>query len=236
MDDKRLVDLIDLTQLGDNDTETQIAALCQQAQTRLGPVAAICIYPSFLPFAKSELGHSPIQLATVANFPHGKAALMDTLESIEQSVLDGADEIDVVLPYHHLLTNETHHIERFLAQCRKVTNNHTLKVIIESSALSATHIEIATQLVVDSGANFVKTSTGKAAGGATQNAVKIICETLNKQSDCHTGVKISGGVRTRERAELLLSIVANTFGDTWITSNHVRIGASQLLSDILDPA
>lgn len=230
----QLISLIDITSLNDKDTPTHITQLCEQANTRLGPVAAICIYPQFITQAQQALKKTSLQIATVANFPTGKAPLPTVLTSIDSALQDGATEIDVVMPYHHLQHNQMDEIKGFLQACRTATTGNILKVIIESSALSATHVEIATKLVADSGADFVKTSTGKSNGGATRQAVTLICNTL-QALQAPTGIKISGGIRTIEDAETLLSVVRERYGETWITPQHVRIGASQLLTQLVGP-
>lgn len=227
-----LIPLIDLTSLNDDDSTQDIITLCEHAQR--GPVSAVCIYPHFVKHAHAALANTPIKIATVANFPDGKTARPTVLNSIEKSLEDGANEIDVVMPYHHLLQNNTQLIETFLQSCRQTTKGHTLKVIIESGALSATQIETATKLVADCGAEFVKTSTGKSNGGATAEAVKLICETLQRTGTQNTGIKISGGIRTIERATDLLGIIETHFGKAWLQPSHVRIGASQLLDQLLD--
>lgn len=229
-----LVSLIDLTSLNDADTPAHIEQLCQQAQTRLGPVAAVCIYPQFVAQAKSQLADCSIQIATVANFPAGNAPLSTALSTIDIALEHGATEIDVVMPYHLLHQNEVGQIKDFLTACRAAITSAILKVIIESSALSATHVEIATKLVADSGADFVKTSTGKSYGGATRQAVTLICETL-KAMGAPTGIKVSGGLRTTDDANQLLDVIANYYGETWIVPQHVRIGASRLLKQLTDP-
>lgn len=227
-----IIPLIDLTSLNDDDSMQNITMLCEHAQR--GPVAAICVYPRFVKHAQAVLANTSMKIATVANFPDGKTALPTVLNSIETSLEAGANEIDVVMPYHHLLQNDIQSINVFLENCRQATKGHTLKVIIESSTLSATQIEIATQLVANCGAEFVKTSTGKANGGATQHAVRLICETLQRIGTQNTGIKISGGIRTIEHATNLLGIIETHFGKAWLQPSHVRIGASQLLNQLLD--
>ncbi len=222
---QRLISLLDLTRLSDNDNITAISKFCRKAQTPLGNVAAVCLYPEFIKTAKQALTDTPI--ATVANFPTGD----DGLEAVDKSILtslnNGANEIDVVLPYQRLIAADIDHVRAFLAHCRDITRGFILKVIIETAILDDAHIAGATQLVADAGADFVKTSTGK-AGGASIAAVTTILETL-LILDNPPGIKISGGIRTPEQAQTYLDLIEAHMGEGWISANKVRFGASQLI-------
>lgn len=231
MTNAELIALIDFTRLNDEDSTEAIETFCQHALTSQGPVAAVCVYPQFITAAKKALENTSIPVATVANFPTGNDSLAVTLHSIQHSLDMGADEIDVVLPYRQLQQDNLEFITEFLAGCRQHTKGHILKVIIESGALSTTHIIQATSLVAAAGADFVKTSTGKITTGATLDAVETILKTLSALKN-RPGIKISGGVRTPEHALEFISLIADYMGTAWINPQHVRIGASQLLSHL----
>ena len=228
----QLVSLIDLTRLQEHDTAEAITALCQQAETPLGPVAAVCIYPEFVATARHALSQTHIPIATVANFPTGDDSLEATLTSIKNSLGAGAHEIDVVLPYKKLIAGETAQVAAFLEQCRAQTEGHPLKVIIESGALDKHHIIEATSLVAACGADFVKTSTGKIEQGASLEAVETILSVL-VTFDNPPGIKISGGVRSIEQAQRYIELITQYMGPEWITPVRVRIGASKLLELLL---
>lgn len=216
-----LIHYIDYTRLVDNDTNENIIEFCQQADN----VAAICIFPQYIETAKAHIKNTPI--ATVANFPKGTDTIEATTTSISNSLKLGADEIDVVMPYHLLIAGKLKEVSEFLAHWRGLTQGHILKVIIESGALNPQQIKIATQLVIDNSADFVKTSTGKIEQGASLSAAKIILETL-KQHPNPPGIKLSGGIRTTEQAFEYVSLVEEIMGGDWVSPQHLRFGASAL--------
>lgn len=228
---RQLIHLLDFTRLVELDTEADVAHFCERANTPLGPVAAICVYPAYIALAKA---HAPsIPVATVANFPTGTAPLPTVLHSIDAALVAGADEIDVVLPYHALIAGDTDTVKTFLTACRAQTKGRVLKVIIESGALNTSQIHTATHLVINCGAEFVKTSTGKIATGATPDAVQTILDTLKSSNQTHTGIKISGGVKTPDIAVAYLRQIESTLGTAWLTPKHLRFGASGLLDQLI---
>ncbi|SUO96238.1 deoxyribose-phosphate aldolase [Suttonella ornithocola] len=232
MQNADIVKLIDLTSLNDNDTPEVIDHLCQQATTPLGNVAAVCVYPQFVKQVDDTLLGIPV--ATVVNFPAATDSLDKVLKDTEQALKDGADEIDLVLPYRDSNENSLAMVKAVKKLC--LDNNALLKVIIESGAFDNTaDIKNAAAIAIDGGADFVKTSTGKIAVGATPEAAKAICEVLaEKGVSDSVGIKISGGVRTPEEANMYLEIITQQFGRDWITPHRVRIGASSLLNALLE--
>lgn len=232
MKKNELIGLLDFTRLTDNDTPDAIIAFCEKAVTPFGAVAAVCVYPEFIALAKKTLHGTGIPIATVANFPVGNDALSVVETSIQQSLANGADEIDMVMPYHHLIRGNTDYIIQYLAHCRLLTKNHLLKIIIESGELNRKQIIQATTIVADSGADFVKTSTGKVPIGATLDACDAILSVLSTRHQ-PPGIKLSGGVNTPEQANAYLTCIAKYMGDDWIKPAHVRIGASRLLNALM---
>lgn len=233
----QIIELIDLTDLSDNDHEAKqrIVTLCKDARTPLGPVAAVCLYPQYITIAKQLLADK-IPVATVVNFPAGNLGI----EQVKQDILDclklGADEIDVVLPYSRLKEQDYTYIENFLAQCRAMTQGYCLKVIIESGLLTQEEIKIITDIICDAGADFVKTSTGKIPGkGASLDAVESILSVFVERQvkgKSISGIKISGGIN-RRNVEEYLNLIGNKMGSAWITAKNVRIGASALLNELI---
>lgn len=233
MDAQKIISLIDYTSLNDTDTLETITALCQNAQTTLGNVAAVCIYPKFVQHAKSLLAKTNIPVATVVNFPSGNDALGDCLNLIHGAIRDGADEIDVVMPYTLFLSGKIAACEDFLKRCRSACGNKILKVILETGALKTKEkITAASNLAIQSGADFLKTSTGKIAVGATLEAMEVMLHAI-RASEKMVGCKISGGVRTVEQAEQYLALAEKIMGKAWLTPKTFRIGASQLLMNLL---
>lgn len=235
---KKIISLIDLTSLNDSDTEETITALCQKANTALGSVAAVCVYPQFVKLAKSKLQNTPVKIATVANFPHGKDSLENVLSSIQQSIQDGADEIDVVFPYEKFLQGEVEFVVDFIRACKKICGKEILlKVILETGALKDSQIISAASVnALKAGADFIKTSTGKTAAGATPEAATVMLVAIKEMTEeLHRsfGFKASGGVRTIEQAKQYLTLADKIMGPDWVTPKTFRLGASQLLDVVL---
>lgn len=225
---KQIIPLIDLTSLNSDDTAQTITALCHQTRTQYGDVAALCVYPQFVTLAKQLIPN--IKIATVVNFPAGNDDLASTLIDIDAALKLGADEIDLVMPYQYLLKDDLPYVTNFLTKCREATPT-TLKIILEAGALSAAQIAIATRIAINCGADFIKTSTGKIATGATLEAAKIILEEISKLNP-NCGIKLSGGIKNFSIAEEYLSLIKNLMGEAWISPQHVRFGASRLLDQL----
>lgn len=227
-----LIKSLDLTSLNSSDNEETIQALCNKATTPYAKVAAVCLYPQFIPLAKNILP-SDIKIATVINFPSGLADLHLLEKEIKTAIKLGADELDVVLPYRTLLTGDTEFCTKYLAIARETTGKKTLKIIIESGELKGVEkISLATRLVIDSAADFVKTSTGKTDVSATPEAANIILETI-RQSGKNIGFKASGGIKTLQDAKKYLTLSQSIMGPEWVSPSHLRIGASSVLTSLL---
>lgn len=230
----QLIPLLDLTSLKDSDTTSSIEKLCKQAETLKGPVAAVCIYPKFVAFAKNYLAGTKIKIATVVNFPGGNWTLSDTAAEVMRAIRDGADEIDVVMPYPVYLKGDVNYVLEFLKICRGVINNKIMKVILETGALiNSDRIADATTLAIDAGADFVKTSTGKISVNVTPEAATVILKTIKEYANGKVGFKVSGGINTVSQAGEYLELAKKIMGENWISPKTMRFGASRLLQDIL---
>jgi len=231
---KKLVQLLDLTSLNDNDTPHSIAKLCESAITPLGHVAAVCIFPKFIKHAKNILCDTDIKIATVINFPDGNQTLPDCVAEIKNAIESGVDEIDVVMPYEAYKNGDVDDVREFLEACRGIMGfDIVMKVILETGALIYHElIAGASEMVVRAKANFIKTSTGKINPGASPQAVEIILHTIKKLGE-PVGCKISGGVRTVEQATEYIDLVEKIMGNAWVSPKTLRFGASSLLQDIL---
>ena len=194
---KQILQLIDLTSLNDSDSEIEIKDLCDKAITNLGNVPAICIYSHFIPLASKLLKNTNIKIATVANFPSGLPDLEKVIYETNLALERGADEVDIVFPYHELMKGHYALGEKMVKAAKEVCgSNKTLKVIIESGILNKKNlIREACQISIQNGADFVKTSTGKVAINATLEAAEVILEVI-KTSNAKCGIKIAGGVKT----------------------------------------
>ena len=231
---RRVLPLIDLTSLTGEEDAAQIAALCRRARTPAGDVAAVCVYPRWAALAARELAETPVALAVVVNFPAGAADPEGTRRETERAVADGADEVDVVLPYAAWLAGDEAGALAVVAAARAaVAAPRRLKVILETGRLERPEVIRAAALAaIDAGADFVKTSTGKLKPGATPEAARAMLEAIDAR-DGAAGFKASGGVRTVAQAGEYLALADELLGPGWATPATFRFGASGLLDDVL---
>ena len=229
-----LIQLLDLTSLNEDDDNNTIIKLCERANTSKSNVAAICIYPKFVKAAHELLQNKTIRLATVANFPEGNHDLIPTLDTIKNAIKEGANEIDVVMPYQDYLAGNSSLVAAFIFACKEICGNQVLlKVIIESGAFSDSKmIYHACRLVIENGAGFVKTSTGKIAIGATLEAAAYMLLAI-KDSERLVGFKASGGVKIEQDTAGYLYLAEKIMGKEFINQNTFRFGASSLLDSLL---
>lgn len=245
----RVLPLVDLTSLGDNDAPADIERLCADAQTPVGPVAAVCVWPRFVAQAVDLLAGTGIPVAAVANFPEGddddERARADAAAIVEA----GGTEVDVVVPWRLLVdggwsadpTAADAAITRLVAATRaEIGDGIALKAILETGELADAHlIGRAGRAALDGGADFLKTSTGKTAHSATPEAVEVLLGVLNHHADpggpdegTLRGLKVSGGVGTVEQAAVYLAMAEQCYGT--VGPDQLRFGASRLLGSLLE--
>lgn len=229
---RRALALVDLTSLNDDDTPEVIERLCRRARTPLGPVAAVCVYPRFVAQARRALGDSLVKVATVVNFPAGDADPAAVAEQTRRAIADGADEIDVVQPYRALQAGDKARVRAILEATRAACPDATLKVILESGALSLDEVRRASELAIDCGADFLKTSTGKIAQGASLEAALVMLEVIRRHG-LLLGLKPAGGIRTVRDAAQYLALADAVMGPNWASPARFRFGASGLLEALL---
>ena len=231
---RRALPLVDLTSLDDGDDERTIAALCARAVTPAGPVAAVCVYPRFVAQARAALAGTPVRVATVANFPAGRPDAAAAALEVERAVADGAEEVDVVVPWRAYLADDREASIALVRACRQACGGSVgLKAILETGALKRREvIEAAARDVIGAGADFVKTSTGKLSPGATLDAAEAILEAI-AASGSGAGLKVSGGVRTTAQAAAYLELADRMLGPDFAAPPRFRFGASALLDDVL---
>ncbi len=239
---RRILPLIDLTSLGDEDDEATIDQLCGQATTPHGPVAAVCVWPRFVAQAAGLLAGTSIEIAAVANFPEGDPDFTRAVDDARQIVEAGGTEVDVVYPWRALAAGDTEVGRLLVAAVRRTIGDDIgLKVILETGEL--VEPELIGRAAIDAlnaGADFLKTSTGKTARSATPEAAAILLDVLagraeqTDQPGRSAGLKVSGGVRTVEQAAGYLQLADDRLGDRWVTAETFRFGASGLLGDVLE--
>lgn len=230
---QQLIGLIDLTNLDDDGDQAAIDALCAMAAEH--HTAAVCVWPDFVAQASAALAGTGVRVATVVNFPTGDERAFATANLATRCVDNGADEIDVVLPYRAFMAGEFHRCDDVLRSARMATAGTAhLKVILETGELIDPHvIAAASGFAIDHGADFIKTSTGKSPTSATPAAVAIMLDAI-AASDRTVGIKPSGGIRTVADAERYLGLAEERLGVGWPTPETFRFGASGLLSALLD--
>ncbi len=230
----RVLPLLDLTSLNDTDNDAGIYELCQRAVTPFGRVAAVCVWPRFVPLCRKSLNDTGVRVASVINFPHGRANQDCARAEARAAVAYGSDEVDLVFPYTTWLNGDVKLAANLVEACKSICGpSITLKVIIETGRLSsAENIERASLDVIAAGADFIKTSTGKVSVNATLEAASVMLGAI-KSTGGSVGFKAAGGVRQTIQAAAYLSISDNLLGDSWATPDTFRFGASGLLDDLL---
>jgi deoxyribose-phosphate aldolase len=201
----------------------------------------VCVYPRFAAQCRRRLDGTAVAVAVVVNFPGGDLTVGTVIDEVEGALRDGAQEIDVVLPYRAYLEgrrDEAVHLVRMVSHaCRERDEPATLKVILETGALGDRSVITAASLdAVEAGAMFLKTSTGKLEPGATPEAVEATLEVIAdvRQMDGRSiGLKVSGGVRTVADATLYLALADRYLAPDEAGPSNFRFGASGLLTDIV---
>jgi deoxyribose-phosphate aldolase len=221
------ISVLDLTDLGDDTSTGAVLILCGRAAA--ARTAAVCVWPRFVGEAGAALSGSGVRVATVVNFPSGAEPVEDVVAMTRRALIDGADEIDVVLPHRAWLTGDEATSGAMLDGVREAAGGHILKVIIETGELpDRAAVDRAAHFAIAHGADFVKTSTGKTAVSATPEAAEIVLEAI-AVSGRPVGFKASGGIRTAADADVYLALADTIMGPSWASPATFRFGASGLL-------
>ena len=240
-----LFSTIEITSLTVTDNEDSILALTEKINdfTEENPTfphpAAICVYPRFAKIVSESLEADGVEITCVAGgFPSSQT--FPEVKTIETSLAlkDGATEIDIVLPVGFFLAGDYEQVCDEIEEAKAIVGEESnLKVILETGALkTAENIKKAAILSMYSGADFIKTSTGKIEVSATPMAVYVMCQAIKEYfdtTDRKVGIKIAGGVRTTEQAVAYYTIVKEVLGKEWLYTEFFRIGASSLANNIL---
>lgn len=227
---RRVLPLVDLTSLGDDDTDERIQDLCRRAAD--AGVAAVCLWPRFVPLARERLLGTGVRVATVANFPFGSDDIAGVMGEIEAAVRAGADEIDVVAPIAAIMDGDVGLVTETVQACKSISDHRPLKVILETGRLrDPSMITAAARAAIMAGADFLKTSTGKIEPGATLEAAAVLLAVID-EADGRVGLKLSGGIRTTQQAAGYLVLVDRFLGSGWTRPETLRFGASVLLDDL----
>ena len=241
---KMALNMIDLTTLEGADTENKVKQLCNKAQhlhqnlDSLPTVAAVCVYPSMVKIAKQQLKNTDIKIASVATaFPSGQSPIEIKLADTRFAVEEGADEIDMVISRGKFLEGNYNYVYDEIATIKEACGSARLKVILETGELgSLDQVRKASDIAIQAGADFIKTSTGKISPAATMPVTLVMLLAIKdhyQKTGQMVGMKPAGGISTAKGALQYLIMVKETLGDEWLNNQWFRFGASRLANDIL---
>ena len=241
---KLIFSFVDLTTLNTDDTESRVKMMCEKMNKFPGQfpgyplVGAICVYPILVPVVHKNLIEKQVNIASVAaGFPSSQT--FPEVKEIESrmAVEAGANEIDIVISAGKFLNNEFDYVSAEIRQIKKAIGDAKLKVILETGLLpDPSAIYRASMISMESGADFIKTSTGKIQPAATPEAVLVMCHAIKdfwEKTGRKVGIKPAGGISTTEHALEYASIVKGVLGDEWLDQALFRIGASRLANNLL---
>lgn len=240
---KRIYSCIDLTSLNSTDTREDIWKFTERVNDFEGSsdipnVAAICVYPNFAETVKEALTANVNIAAVSGGFPSSQTFTEVKIAETALAVASGADEIDIVLNLGFFLDENYEELSEEIEEIKHACRDAKLKVILETGALkSASNIMKASILALYSGADFLKTSTGKGYEGATLEAAYIMCTAIKEYAEKtgnKAGFKASGGISTTEDAVKYYTIVKEVLGDEYLNNEYFRIGASRLANNLLE--
>ena len=241
---KMAVSMMDLTTLEGKDTPGKVAYLCRKALQPGEPkygvpsCAAVCVYPNMVKYARKFVGDSGVHVASVATgFPSGQYPLRTKLEEVRRAVGDGADEIDMVIDRCAFLDGDYGKVFDEIAATKEACGAAHLKVILETGELvTYDNVRLASQIGMEAGGDFIKTSTGKVNPAATMPVTLVMLEAIRDYffaTGIRIGMKPAGGIRNSKMALAYLVMVKETLGDDWLTPDLFRFGASTLVNDVL---
>ena len=245
---KQLFNCIDLTTLKTEDSEESVLRFTEcvndfeNEYPDLKGVAAICVYPNFAKIVSQSLEVEEVGIACVSGgFPSSQTFTEVKVAETALALADGATEIDIVIPVGKFLSGDYEGMCDEIDEIKSICGDRTLKVILETGALkSADNIWKASILAMYSGADFIKTSTGKQEPAATPEAAYVMCQAIKayyEKTGRKVGFKPAGGINSVKDALVYYTIVKEVLGEEWLGNSLFRIGTSRLanllLSDIL---
>ena len=237
---KFLFNCIDLTTLNTTDSDESVMRFTEKVNRfddefpDLKNVAAICVYPNFAQVVKDTLEVEGINIACVSGgFPSSQTFTEVKIAETAMALADGADEIDIVIPVGAFLSGDYETMCEEIMELKETCKEHHLKVILETGALkTASNIKKASILSMYSGADFIKTSTGKQQPAATPEAAYVMCQAIKEyyeQTGNKVGFKPAGGINTVNDALIYYTIVKEVLGKEWLSNELFRLGTSRLI-------
>ncbi|NQX97974.1 MAG: deoxyribose-phosphate aldolase [Flavobacteriales bacterium] len=241
---KMALNMVDLTTLEGADTDRKVMQLCNKAMhlhdshPNLPTVAAVCVYPNFVKIAKKTLKGSGINVASVATaFPSGQSSLQIKLLDTKIAVDSGAEEVDMVISRGKFHEGNYNFVFDEIAAIKEACGNSRLKVILETGELGTfDKVRRASDIAMEAGADFIKTSTGKISPAATLPVTLVMLEAIKDyyyKTGIQVGMKPAGGISNSKLALQYLMLVKETLGKDWLTNEWFRFGASSLANDLL---
>ena len=240
-----ILSMIDLTTLEGMDTVKKVEQLCYKAThlhnqfPNLPRVAAVCVYPNMVRIASNSLKESDVLVASVATaFPSGNATLQIKINDTKEAIENGANEVDMVISRGKFHSGEYNYVFDEIAAIKDVCGeNSRLKVILETGELGDyDHIRMASEIAINAGADFIKTSTGKISPAATLPITLVMLEAIKDHyynTGKMVGMKPAGGISNAKLALQYLMLVKETLGNLWLDKHWFRFGASSLANDVL---
>ena len=233
METRRILNLLDLTLLDMGASERDLAKVCELANRHR--TAAVCVFPRHSGFVRDHLEEGIAMALVAGGFPRGSDSPAEIFDAVEDAASKGADEIDCVLePRDDDSFPGELELAKLIAM-REAAQGRILKVILETPLLGERQLRAATRMALSTGADFVKSCTGK-RGGCSDEAATILAEEVSRHClsfEGKPGVKISGGISKREDAARLIALVKGE-DESISGSDRLRIGASSLLMDLVD--
>lgn len=241
---KFLFNTIDLTTLKATDSPASVADFTERVNAfdaeypMLNNVAAICVYPNFAQVVRTVLEVDRVDVACVSGgFPSSQTFNEVKIAETALAVANGADEIDIVLNLGNFLDGDYEAVCDEISEQKDACKDARLKVILETGALkTAENIKAASVLAMYSGADFLKTSTGKEYPGAALEAAYVMAKCIKEYHEAtgnKVGLKVSGGVSTTADAVKYYTLVKEILGEGWLSNEYFRIGASRLANNLL---
>lgn len=241
---KMALSMVDLTTLEAKDTPGKVKQLCVKAMhpyehlEGIPSVAAVCVYPNLVRTAKQALAGSKVKVAAVATaFPSGMSTRKVKLDETRWAVAEGADEIDMVISRGQFLKGDYAFVFDEIAAVKDACGDVHLKVILETGELSTLdNVRKASEIAIEAGADFIKTSTGKVQPAATLPVTLVMLETIRDyyyKTGKKIGMKPAGGIATAKLALNYLVVLHETLGNDWLNADLFRFGASALANDLL---
>ncbi len=240
-----ILGMIDLTTLEGTDTNKRVEDLCDQAgsfsskREGLPDVAAVCVYPPFVSLARKMLENKDIKVASVAGaFPSGQSPLFVKMAEVRYAVDEGAEEIDMVISRGKFLEGEYNFVFDEVSAIKEACKGAQLKVILETGELkTATNIHRASEIALEAGCHFLKTSTGKIEPAATHEAMLVMLEAIRdhqKRTGHICGIKPAGGISDPTTALSYYWLTRQVLGPKRMNKKWFRIGASRLAGSLVE--